>query len=85
MIWGRAKFAMHRVASAFRSRGRAANAAQDGEHGPVFSTVRKSSANGKSTPDLKARALRLHNRNREAARRYLRAHAALSREASYEP
>ena len=85
MIWGRAKFAVNRVAMAFRNRGRAANGAQDGGHGPVFSTVRKSNANGKSTPDLTARALRLHNRNREAARRYLRAHAALSRGVSYEP
>ena len=85
MIWGRAKFAVNRVASAFLSRGRAANGAQAGAHGPVFSTVRKSNANGKSTPDLTARALRLHNRNREAARRYLRAHAALSRGVSYEP
>ena len=85
MTWGRAKFAVNRVAMAFLSRGRAANAAQDGEHGPVFSTVRKSNANGKSTPDLTARALRLHNRNRAAARRYLATHAALSREASYEP
>ena len=41
-------------------------------------------ANGSHGVDLRARAERLHNRNRAAARRYLRTHAALSRGSSYD-
>ena len=84
MIWGRAKYVGSRVAMAFLNRGRTANADKAGGHGPVFSTVRKSKPAGAHTPDLTARALRLHNRNRAAARQYLRTHAALSKGNCYE-
>jgi len=79
MIWDRARYALRRVATVFRSRDRDQSAARDGGHGPVFATVRKSKPAGVRTPDLTARAHRLHNRNKAAAERYLRTHAALRR------
>ena len=84
MIWGRVVSALRPVAMGFRSPARFLSAATRSPHGPAQSTAPKSRPGGLDGVDLRARAERLHNRNRAAAKRYLRTHAALSREASYD-
>ena len=79
MTWARVVSALHRVVSGSRSPDRFLSAATPSPHGPAQSTAPKSNPAGVSGVDLRARAERLHNRNRAAARRYLRTHAALSR------
>ena len=85
MTWARAVSALRRAATAFLSPARFLSAATRSPHGPAPHTALKSKPGGSHGVDLRARAERLHNRNRAAARRYLRTHAALSKEAFYEP
>ena len=84
MTWGRVVSALHRVVSGSRSPDRFLSAATRSRHGPAHSTAPKSSPSGLHGVDLRARAERLHNRNRAAARRYLMTHAALSKGNCYD-
>ena len=84
MIWARVVSAVRRVVSGSASPARFLSAATGSPHGPAQSTTPKSKPVGSHGVDLRARAERLHNRNRAAARRYLRTHAALSKAASYD-
>ena len=84
MTWARVVSALRRVAMGSRSPARFLSAATRSPHGPAQSTAPKSKPVGSHGVDLRARAERLHNRNRAAARRYLATHAALIKEASYD-
>jgi|DEB0MinimDraft_10_1074344.scaffolds.fasta_scaffold196269_2 hypothetical protein len=55
------------------------SAKKDGSLGPAPSIEPKLRLNGSLTPDLTARAHRLHNRKAEAARRYLKTHEILAK------
>ena len=79
MRWARVVSAVRRVVSGSASPARFLSVATHSPHGRAQSTAQKSRQNGSHGVDLRARAERLHNRNRAAARRYLRTHAALSR------
>jgi len=84
VIWARVVSALRRAATDFLSPARFLSDATISRHGRAQSTAPNSKPGGSHGVDLRARAERLHNRNRAAARRYLRTHAALSREAFYE-
>ena len=84
MRWARVVSAVRRVVSGSASPARFLSAATRSPHGPAQSTAPKSRQNGSHGVDLRARAERLHNRNRAAARRYLRTHAALSKGNCYD-
>ena len=85
MTWARVVSALRRVVSGSASPARFLSAATRSRHGPAHSTAPKSRPAGSHGVDLRARAERIHNRNRAAARRYLRTHAALSKGNCYEP
>ena len=84
MTWARVVSAVRRVVSGSASPARFLSAVTRLRHGPAHSTAPKSRPVGWHGVDLRARAERLHNRNRAAARRYLRTHAALSRGNCYD-
>lgn len=83
MTWlASAKYALHLALSALTRRGHDLPAHGKAPHGPATITAPQSKANGAHTlPDLRLRAHRLHNRNRQAAERYLRLHQTLAKEA----
>ena len=84
MIWARVVSAVRRVVSGSASPGGFVSVVTRSPHGPAQSTASKSRQNGSHGVDLRARAERLHNRNRAAARRYLRTHEALSKGNCYD-
>jgi len=84
LIWARVVSALRRAATDFLSPGRFQSAATISRHGRAKSTAAKSRPGGSHGVDLRARAERLHNRNRAAARRYLRTHAVLSKGKCYD-
>lgn len=81
MTWGRAEFALARLA--FLGLVRRDSAVTDhftASPGPATSTAPPLKPSETHTlPDLRARALRLHNRDPKAAARYLETHATLAR------
>lgn len=83
MTWGLARYVASRVALAFSRPARERTAPPIGLHGRVQNTGPKSRANGANTPgntyDLTARAIRLHNRHKGRAKRYLDVHRTLSK------
>ena len=78
-MWGRAPSAALRAIAGFLSRATTRTASGRAQPGPAPSTSPKSKPAGAPDIDLTARAVMLHNRDREAAERYLRRHAVLSR------
>ena len=84
MIWARVVSALRRVVSGSAIPGGFLSGGTHSPHGRAQSTAPKSKPVGSRGVDLRARAERLHNRNRAAARRYLMTHAALSKGNCYE-
>ena len=84
MRWGRVVSALRRVVSGSPSPARFLSVVTRSPHGRAQSTAPKSKPVGLDGVDLRARAERLHNRNRAAAKRYLATHAALSKGNCYD-
>jgi hypothetical protein len=78
-VWGRVAGAALRAAGDIRNRGRNPSGKRADMCGPATSIAPKSRPSGPMQCDLTAPALRLHNRNPEAAGRYLMVIATLRR------
>ena len=80
MTWGRVGYASNRALSALVRRGLQALGFGRASRGPATITAPKSAPSVTLTlPDLRLRALRLHNRDHKAAERYLRKHETLAK------
>ena len=80
MTWGIARYVVRAPLSGLLSRMRKGSGAMPGPAGSTETKCRPDTTHGSEIGQiLTARAYRLHNRNREAAERYLAVHRALSR------
>ena len=80
MTWGLVEYVRHLALSALVRLVMPKTANSKASRGPATITAPKSAPSVTPTlPDLRLRALRLHNRNPQAAERYLRKHETLAK------